>query len=623
MLKLKPILFKSRLILRTSISLLLLSFSFVNFPAAALASAPQSNRGYVVQLSSPQYYNRLLTVGTNISHLFNENNSPELQNVYSFKSTDSLEFLRNYLKGEFVYLESRQSIIEAGIITNDPGFSSDPQNIDKQWGLVKAGFTEAWQKTTGSKSNIVAVIDTGIDATHEDLKTASYVPGFDFVNKQAIPLGVNSDDNGHGTLVAGILGATINNGIGIAGTNWQITLMPIKALDSQGKGDASTLAQAIVWATDNGAQFINLSVGGIGFGHDTTLANAIIYAFNKNVLVVAAAGNDVAVAGGNLDENPVFPICDDNNYNMVIGVAATDQNDNKPDFSNYGKNCVDVTAPGKRILSTINFDPLTKKFAPNSYAYGSGTSLAVPFVVGQAALIKALYPLATNIQIRDRIISTADPIDDINLIQCGGGSCRGFLGAGRINTLKSLQTAISQPFAEGDLIKVADLNGAIYQISGGQKRLVSPFVFNQRFSGTVLKTAILNQLAGFPEGAYITPREGTLVKFNQSPTVYIIFNGQKLPVTYGVFLQNNFSFSNVNTLSYEELSSWVTGNFLPPREGTLVKGQKDKTVYWVVGQALHPINYAFFISRGLNLFPIMIIPDKDISAYPRGEAYIR
>ena len=90
---------------------------------------------------------------------------------------------------------------------------------------------------------------------------------------------------------------------------------------------------------------------------------------------------------------------------MVIGVAATDQNDLKPDFSNYGKNCIDVDAPGKRILSTINFDPLTQKPAPNSYAYGSGTSLAVPFVVGQAALIKSLYPTATNIQIRDRIIS--------------------------------------------------------------------------------------------------------------------------------------------------------------------------------------------------------------------------
>ena len=161
-------------------------------------------------------------------------------------------------------------------------------------------------------------------------------------------------------MVTGVLGATANNGLGVVGTNWQISIMPVKALDSIGQGDAATLAQAIVWAADNGAQFINLSVGGVGFGHDTTLANAVSYAFNKNVVIVAAAGNDLKVTGESLDQNPVFPICDDNNYNMVIGVAATDQNDQKADFSNYGHNCIDVSAPGKRILSTISIDPELK-----------------------------------------------------------------------------------------------------------------------------------------------------------------------------------------------------------------------------------------------------------------------
>src|SRR6185295_5783238 len=100
---------------------------------------------------------------------------------------------------------------------------------------------------------------------------------------------------------------------------------------------------------------------------------------------------------------PVFPICDDNDTNMIIGVAATDQNDLKAQFSNYGKNCIDVSAPGKRIISTINFDPLTKSAVSNAYAFASGTSLAAPFVSGEAALIKALFPQATNAQIRDRI----------------------------------------------------------------------------------------------------------------------------------------------------------------------------------------------------------------------------
>ncbi len=615
---------KSKYIFNAAVGLLLLFLILANCPIRVLASAAQTTEnGYVIQLTNPNHYPELLTVGTNINHLFAGNKTQQFQNIYSFKSPNSLSFLKTYLSGDFVYLENEQQIAAAGVVLNDPGFTTDPQNIDKEWGLVKAGFVDAWQKTTGSKSNIVAVIDTGIDATHQDLKSINYVPGFDFVNKQAIPVGSNSDDNGHGTLVAGILGASANNGIGVVGNNWQITIMPIKSLDSKGQGDADTLAQAIVWAADNGAQFINLSVGGIGFGHDTTLSNAITYAFNKNVLIVAAAGNDVATTGGNLDENPVFPICDDNNYNMVIGVVATDQNDIKPDFSNYGKNCIDVSAPGKRILSTINFDPLTQKSAPNSYAYGSGTSLAVPFVVGQAALIKSLYPSASNIQIRDRIISSADPIDDLNLSQCGGASCRGLLGAGRIDVLKSLQSAISQPFSEGNLVKVTDLNGAVYEILGGQKRLVSPFVFNQRFSTTTVTTALSDALSGFSEGAYVTPTDGTLVKFDKSPTVYIIENGQKLPLTYQVFVQRGFNFANVNTLSYEELDSWATGSFLPPLDGSVIKAAGNQTVYWVIGQVLHPVNYAFFVDRGLNVFPIMTVPDNDIAGYPKGDAYIR
>lgn len=505
----------------------------------------------------------------------------------------------------------------------DPAFTGNPLDIDKQWALPKADFDLAWNKTIGSKNNVVAVIDTGIDETHEDLKGIIFLPGFDFIHNQDIPIGQNSDDNGHGTLVAGVLGATANNSIGIAGTNWQISLMPLKALDASGKGEAAAVAQSIIWATDHGAQFINLSIGGLGFGHDTALVNAITYAFNHNVLIVAAAGNDSAAVGQNLDQNPVFPICDDNNYNMVLGVTATDQNDLKPEFANYGRNCIDVTAPGKRILSTINFDPASKKAAPNSYAYASGTSLAVPFVVGQAVLIKSLYPFASNIQIRDKIITTADPIDNLNLSQCGGQSCRGFLGTGRINVAKSLENAISQPFNEGDLVKLIDQSGVVYEIQGGQKRLISPFVLNQKFIGASMKTAVFGQLAGYPDGPYVTPKEGTLVKFDKSPTVYIIQSGQKLPVSFQVFQHRKFQFGDVNTLSYSELDSWTTGSFLPPQEGTLVKSVRNRTVYWVVNQALHPINWNFYVDRGLNVFPILIVSDSEISAYSKGEAYIR
>ena len=593
---------------------------FVFGQNAVLAEAPASvASSYIIKLRNYDF-NLLSKTGNNIKQRFSDSQSPQFQNIYTFDSNFSLSELKNFLSGNFEYLEVQTSFQTSDVFVNDPGFTPDPQNIDRQWGLKKANFPQAWEKTTGNKSNVVAVIDTGIDETHEDLSSGSFKQGYDFISKKTIEVGANSDDNGHGTLVAGILGATANNGIGIVGTNWQITLMPLKALDFTGKGDATAVSEAVVWAADHGAQFINLSLGGVGFGHDTTLANAITYAFNKNVLLVAAAGNDAVTDGGNLDFNPVFPVCDDNNFNMIIGVVAVDSNDIKTQFSNYGKNCIDVAAPGRRILSTINSDPITKKPSPNSYAYGSGTSLAVPFVVGEAALIKALYPQATNIQIRDRIISTAEQVDNLNLSQCGG-SCRSLLGAGRVNAAQSLAIGIQPQFAEGELVKVTDLNNAIYQIIGGQKRLVSAFVFNQRFANVSLKTAFFSQLSGFPEGSYVTPNNGTLVKYEAKPVVYTILSGQKLPVTYEIFKHRGFNFNQVNTLSVSELDSWATGALLPPAEGTLVKIARDKTVYWVVSQVLHPVNFNFFRNMGLNVFPILTLPD--IGGFAKGEAYVR
>ncbi len=592
-------------------------------PAFVFAKNNTNRQKYSVKFVNSKFANLLNSVGENIEKRFVWSKAQEFKDIYTFDSGYDFNFLNSYFQNSVVYLEPLTEYKAQAVVVNDPGFTSNPLDIDKTWAISKAGFDIAWQKTTGITNNVVAIIDTGVDQTHEDLRDGRYVDGYDFVNDHSILKDENSDDNGHGTLVAGILAATANNNKGIAGTNWAVTIMPIKSLDASGKGDAAILAEGIVWAADHGAQFINLSIGGVGFAHDTSLADAVSYAFNKNIFLAAAAGNDVATTGGNLDTNPVFPICNDNNSNMVVGVVATDNSDLKPAFSNFGKNCIDVSAPGKRILSTINFDPATKKSAPNSYAYGSGTSLAVPFVVGQAALIKALYPVASNVQIRDRIIATADPIDNLNLSQCGGSSCSGLLGAGRINVTKSLEQAILLSFSEGDVVRVTDQNDLVYQISGGQKRLISQFVFNQRFANMPLKLGSTSQLANYPQGPYVTPLDGTLVKLDLSPTVYFIDNGQKLPVTFEVFNQRKMNFADVHALSFLEINSWTQGSFLPPLEGTLLKTSKNKTVYWVVGQVLHPVNYQFFIERGLNIFPILIVSDNDIFSFPKGEAFIR
>ncbi len=543
--------------------------------------------------------------------------------VFLFPIFNAKAEIRNNLDFFSVLQSSGQVQAYSTVYVNDPGFTLDSFNIDKQWGLVKAGFPEAWSTTVGSSSTTVAVIDTGLDATHEDLANISLADGYNFITNSPIVGRVNSDDSGHGTLVTGVLAASANNGYGIAGTNWQMKIMPIKVLDSHGKGDVSAVSKAIIWAVDHGAQIINLSFGGIGFDHDTVLSSAITYAFNKGAVIVAAGGNDVSKTGANLDQSPVFPICGDNGLNMIIGVAATDQNDLKADFSNYGKACIDVSAPGKRILSTLNYEPVTNKPSPNIYAFVSGTSLAAPFVSGEAALIWSQFPNLKNTQIRDRIIRSADNIDSLNLSQCNGQSCKGLLGSGRINVKKALDFVDDTPIiSDGSLVKSNETQ-RVYQIVGGQKRPVSAFVQNQRYSSTIKIPVSEAELQNYPEGPYALPLDGTLVKNNQENTIYFINQGLKLPVTYQVFLNRNLSFNNVNTVSYEELASWVTGGFLSPADGTLVKAKRNKTIYWVADNTLHPISYNFYKDRGLNIFPVLIISDLDINNFPKGEAYIR
>lgn len=566
---------------------------------------------------------QLAVVATGIQKQFTFSKNPLFQNIYNFQSALTLDQLKTKVTSA-EYIDYNQ-LVQTDLLTvtqlpNDPGFTTNASNIDKQWGLVKAGFIDAWDKTKGDTKTVVAVIDTGIDRFHEDISSTRFIDGYNVLTSQTISQFGNSDDNGHGTLVSGVIGAVSNNGLGISGTNWNITLMAIKALNSSGSGSASDISEGIVWATDHGANIINLSLGGIGFAHDTTLSNAITYAFEKNVVIVAAAGNDVAITGGNLDVEPVFPICNDNGKNMVIGVSASDVNDLKPNFANFGKACVDVVAPGKRILSTINHDPATGTFAPDSYAYASGTSLAVPYVSGQAALLKSLFPFASNRQIRDRIISTADNIDNLNLSQCGGSSCKGFLGSGRINVAKSLQEVIS-PITDGDVVQVSN-TGDWYLINGGKRQIISPFVKNQRFTGVVPKQVFFSEIERFSEGSFAEPKDGTLVKVPNNNTVYYMSKGLRLPVTAQVFGLYNFQFKDVFTLSTSEVNSWVMGGFLTPPEGTLIRTIQNPTVYWVVGQILHPINFAFYEDRGLKIFPVIYIPDSDLTKLPKGEGYI-
>jgi subtilisin family serine protease len=244
---------------------------------------------------------------------------------------------------------------------NDPRFAGEQQY------LLPLRLPAAWDVGQGSTAVKIAIVDTGVDLDHPDL-APRIVPGYDFVSNDAVA----QDDEGHGTMVAGIAAAGTNNGIGIAGVAWNASIMPLKALDDTGAGSDFDIADAITWAADNGAQVINLSLGGPW--SSVTLYDAIQYARQHGAVVVAAAGNDGSPTAS-------YP-----GAYADLAVSATDSAGDAAWFSNSGY-WVDLAAPGIDVTSTA--------LAPGpfeAYAKGAGTSFASPIVAGVAALVRAQHP---------------------------------------------------------------------------------------------------------------------------------------------------------------------------------------------------------------------------------------
>ncbi len=271
--------------------------------------------------------------------------------------------------------------------------SNDPEVVSRNlWGLYKIKAaddgTSAWNYSKSSPNIKVAILDTGIDGAHDDLleKVSDNHNCTDTVD--------TNDYFGHGTHVAGIVAASTNNGKGVAGVGYNASLMNAKSLGNDGYGYYSWIADCIVWAADNGAKVINMSLG--GSSPSRILENAINYAWNKGVIVVAAAGNSGS-------SNPIYPAY----YRNVISVAATDKNDKKAGWSSYGK-WVSVAAPGVSILSTM--PTFKNKIGLLNYGFLSGTSMATPHVSGLAALIWSTSYGVNNSSVRKRIEQTTDKI---------------------------------------------------------------------------------------------------------------------------------------------------------------------------------------------------------------------
>lgn len=294
--------------------------------------------------------------------------------------------------------------------------SVDDTLLPSQWSLPKVSWTLLDQSLAqfNGLSTEIAIVDTGVDYTHPDLSgKVDTTNDWDFVNNDNDAM----DDESHGTHVAGIAAASTNNSSGVASVSINSAkILPVKVLDQNGSGYYSWISNGIIWATDHGAKVINLSLGGTY--NSITLQNAVNYAWNKGVVVVAAAGNSSSTRS-------FYPA----SYTNSMAVWASTQNDMKASFSNFGS-WVDIGAPGVSIISTVpsNLDTDSKK---DGYSSFSGTSMSTPIVSGTAALIFASHPDWSAQQVRNKLESSADPVSDRNF-------SRGRLGKGRINVSKAL-----------------------------------------------------------------------------------------------------------------------------------------------------------------------------------------
>jgi len=309
---------------------------------------------------------------------------------------------------------------------NDPRFG-------ELWGLRNTGqtggtsgadikATAAWDITTGSSDVVVAIIDTGIDYTHPDLAPNIWVnAGVDMVNQDGDPF----DDHGHGTHVAGTIGAVGNNGTGVAGINWNVKLTACKFLGASGSGSTDAAIQCLQYIKslkDAGANIVATNNSWGGGSYSQALYDAINA--QRDILFIASAGN----SGADTDTMPQYPA----GYNLpnVISVAATDNNDSKALFSNYGRRTVHVSAPGVKIFSTL---PTSNEWGlAGGYGLLSGTSMAAPHVTGLAALIKAQNPGRDWIGIKNLLLAGGDNVSSVYERTVTGK---------RINALNSLSCA--------------------------------------------------------------------------------------------------------------------------------------------------------------------------------------
>jgi len=320
-----------------------------------------------------------------------------------------------------LYAEPNYIVQALAVAPDDPYFGGSYVGAfesGSQWGPQQVYAPEAWSLSTGSASIIIAVNDTGVDASHPDL-AGKLVAGTSYISGES----ELADGYGHGTHVAGIAAAATNNSAGIAGLGWDCKIMPVKVLDDTGSGSVSSVANGVIWAADHGAWVINMSYGGNSYSQ--TEQEALNHAYNQGCVLVAAAGN-----GGNRLIN--YPA----GSNYVLGVGATTQTDALASFSNFNRS-VTVAAPGVSILSLL---PVGESYLSRVYGYNTsydfldGTSMSAPHVAGAAALYLSYAGPASPLAVRQALERSADAAG-------GYTGWNPYFGYGRLNLYRALPGA--------------------------------------------------------------------------------------------------------------------------------------------------------------------------------------
>jgi thermitase len=399
--------------------------------------------------------------------------SPDL--VTTSKANEVINEVDQNTKDALQNLQKISGVITTGldVVYKRLATTNDPL-IDDLFHLNNTGQTggvadidvdafEAWDIQTGSDQVIIAVIDDGMDVDHPDLApnmlldSNNKVVGYDFINDDDDTDSLLPSANwGHGTHVAGTIAARGNNAIGVSGVCQTCKIMPVKVLDDEGSGSAVSVAQGIIFAADNGAKIINLSLGG---PDSSLMEDAINYAYSKGVLSIASAGNSSS-------SSPSYPAA----YENSISVASITHNGTKSDFSNFGST-VDVSAHGSEIVSTFpigaSLDPdgcsdANFSLPDDGYGFCSGTSMAAPVAAGVAGLILSQNPGLSVDDLRLVLLANTDDVDTLN------PTFKGQLGSGSVNAYKALNglknNLISMktlPIIDQNLDGVAEVNESI------------------------------------------------------------------------------------------------------------------------------------------------------------------